>query len=618
MKVVVQGDEVPTDPQLRLPNGIAVSGPYVSNQRMSRFTNGQWSVRHVFGATWQLYARQPGSYVIGPPNILIGGKRYKAGKSYRVKADKGSGRGRSGRPKSSSSFSGSWSFGSSGSSFSFNFPFSFNFNTPGSDDDLLDDLNLFDDADRSLALPRELERDAFVRVIADKTKAVIGEQITLSFYLYFSRFGIDRSVKDQRDAPLADFLRVPMLDTPGVDRTRSTRVAGRRYYVRLLEKVAIFPLRSGKLHTGSMVLKFPSTRRGALAERKSKDIVIDVRPPPQKGRPPGYRLGDVGSYRLSATVTPREIDAGGSVAVLAILRGTGSLPLSLKLPERTGIEWLEPEKKSEIKNRGGKIAGWRSFGYVVRIHEPGEVKLGRIELPYYDPQRRVYGVAFADLDTIQVRPAAGSAKNAQAQSDAGTQLADKKENADDEPFATLPDPRVSLSRYEPPNNSGFDQQTFWALLVAPPLSVILAAGLRRAARSARRRWQRRKHDAETLAAKALREMRRGNDPKAAAAAAERAIHLAIEGATGLKSRGVLLDELDDELQRRGVDEALAAATCKTLRRCSAIRFEPADDGEASAELHRQAKEVVRRYSRRAARAEKNGAASGEEKAEELR
>ncbi|MCA9622476.1 MAG: hypothetical protein KC731_25815, partial [Myxococcales bacterium] len=84
--------------------------------------------------------------------------------------------------------------------------------------------------------------------------------------------------------------------------------------------------------------------------------------------------------------------------------------------------------------------------------------------------------------------------------------------------------------------------------------------------------------------------------KDAAAAVERAMHLAIEGRTGLKSRGILLSELSDKLVEKDVDREVAAAIGELFERCSAIRFEPSFDEEESAELVNRARKLVKALS----------------------
>jgi hypothetical protein len=251
------------------------------------------------------------------------------------------------------------------------------------------------------------------------------------------------------------------------------------------------------------------------------------------------------------------------------------------------------------------VGGWRTFGYVVRIQEPGNRYLGRIELPYFDPERQAYEVASADLGNVQVEPSS----TAGAKRDGGASAADQDEQAD--PFATIGAARLSLQPFEPPDDQGLAPRTLWALVIIPPAGVALAAALRRAGRRLARRRAARRQDAGALAERALRDMKRAADPQARAAAAERALHHAIEAATGLKSRGVLLDELPAQLEERGLEPELSSELCDALATCSNIRFEPAPTDDAAAELRARVAPLVKRLARRGPA--RNGSNSGARK-----
>src|SRR5262249_20926959 len=158
-------------------------------------------------------------------------------------------------------------------------------------------------------------------------------------------------------APLTDFLRVPLLKNPGTEQPVVAMAGGRRYIAKLFDRVAIFPMKAGDLHTGSLRVTFAGARVGRFGDRESEDHVIHVTEPPRAGRPPGYGIGDVGQFALAASVQPRRIDQGGSAAVTIKLSGTGNLPQSLHLPERSGVEWLDPEKKEAIEPQSGVVGG---------------------------------------------------------------------------------------------------------------------------------------------------------------------------------------------------------------------------------------------------------------------
>jgi hypothetical protein len=122
-----------------------------------------------------------------------------------------------------------------------------------------------------------------------------------------------------------------------------------------------------------------------------------------------------------------------------------------------------------------------------------------------------------------------------------------------------------------------------------------------------------------LAARALRDAEnaeRGGDAKALAAAIERALYAASEAATGLKGRGVLLQELAARLEERGVAPELARSLQATLVICERARFDPhsdvgalgasadagGSDGSLVAAARDQCRELAKMRSRAAAEA----------------
>ncbi|WP_437935460.1 BatD family protein [Sorangium sp. So ce341] len=584
--LVERGGGMPSDPELRVPPDLSiVSGPSIGTQMKTQLSGGVMTTQLGISATWQIVADKPGRYTIPGPTIGWNGKRLTAAPIL-IKVVPASGRPR--RPNNPFLLPGGPMPG-----------FPWPFGGPGG---LLDDDEVEDEPEDQapeLAMPSEPDPIVFLRAIPDKTAAVVGEQVTVSFYLYFRE---NAEMSEPRAAPAADFLRHPLLEDPRHERPVYTRVGGHRYAARLIDKLALFPLKAGELHTGSMQARITGRRIGARVLRESNDVVVRVTEPPLAGRPSGYVLGDVGQFTLKATVQPRQIEQGGSVAVTVQVAGTGNFPQSLRVPERTGLEWLDPEKRESLEPRGGAIGGFRSFGYVVRIQESGAVDLGKIELPYWDPAQKRYVVEGAELGVVQVTPVAPPAASAPLSRAPGA--ADGAAGRA-EPFAGMPGLRTSLGPYAPPATLPLDGAPFWLLLAAPPLAVTLFGAGARLARRARERRAAGATSPARLAAVALGEAEEAaaqGDLGATAAAIERAVHRAIESATGLRSRGVLLAALPEELGQRGVPDALSARACETLAACEAIRFEPAARGgsagaAAAAALVEQGRAVLTELAR---------------------
>lgn len=563
--------DLPSGPELQVPAGIDVSGPRIRTQVEARLGPGGSTVRQGIAATWQLVARREGRYVIPAPTVVIDGERVRAGRSSKVRVVPEGTRPRR-RPRLDP-------FGLP-SPFGPSIPFGFK---SLFDDEPDDEPASASEETARLAMPVEPEPYVFLRTVTDKTKAVVGEQVTLTFYVYYRA---DFEMTERHEPSLADFQRVGMLATPGADPPVTTQVGSHRYLVRLLDRVAVFPLRAGSLHTGTLSARFTGSRLGKRVERSSNDVVVEVQEPPVKERPAGYRLGDVGSFRLSGEVTPREAEAGGAVAVLLRLQGIGWVPTSIEVPERVSVEWLDPEVKGDVTITDGKVGGWRTFGYVVRLKEPGKIYLGEVSLPFFDPDKSVYGEAKLDLGDVLVRP------STTAPAGSGAASAGSAPDRPADPFATVAPARLSLRPWQPSRALRIEPRVFWALVLAPPLCVVVGFGLRRARRAWVRRRDERRNDPSALAAQALRAMRAEKDRSARAVLAERALHHAIEGACGLKARGVLVEVLADELRARAIPAELADQVAALLGDYSSLRFEPSPKLDTVDELGRRCARLV--------------------------
>ncbi len=525
---------------------------------------------------WQLVGQRPGRFTIPAPTVQWSSRRL-SGTPVTIEVVPASGRPHHRQPSSPFLMPG-------GPGFNFSLPFS------GAPQD--DEASSEPHAVPELALPSAPDPSIFVTTRIDKKSVVVGQQVSLSIYVY--RHIRPPQIVSNHDAPLIDFLRVQLAKNPGTDQPVYAMVGGTRYVAELIDQMAIFPLHAGDLHTGQVRFTFLGGTLRTPAERASEDLVLHVTEPPRAGRPAGYTLGDVGQFTLTASVEPRRIDQGGEVAVSLRLAGTGNLPQSLRVPERTGVEWLEPEKKESIEPQAGVVGGWRTFGYVVRVKESGTIDLGEVTLPFWDPVAGKYQVARAVLGKVDVKPTMPALDPVTHQ---------PIDAAAPDPFVTLPGARAALGAYAPPRRRLLDGSAMWFLIAAPPLLVGVFSMGAGAARRARARRAIAKDSPAALAQRALAEARQAEadgDGKALAAALERALHLAIEGATGLKSRGVLLADLPRELSARGLPAALGDEIAGAFAACEAVRFDPEPDPTKTRDLAARVRAAVADLGRRKA------------------
>ena len=537
-----------SNPRLSVPTGVMLQGgPSVSTQSTMSIINGRIEQRRGITASWTLTAAQPGRYRIGPSSVIVNGRRVTGDVVNLEVLPAGS---LSQRP------SRGFPFGS------FGFP---NFPFPGLDDDQPSDQAF----DQLPPVPEELKVDrakdsiAFLNAAVDKQRVVVGEQLTLRIVAYGARGPFQEA--NTTEASRADFLGYSIVENSQTERHHLVPIEGRTWHALKIRELALFPIRAGKLTIGPMKMGFegrgyPGGRHQG-SQRQSTPLTIDVSEPPLQGRPAGYRLGDVGRFKLSATVEPRQIGLGEAVSIVVKLEGTGNLPYKLKTPGQRGVEWLEPTLTDQIAPQDGLVGGNRKFTYVVRLDEPGAIELGAISLPYWDPAAARYEVASAALGTIQV---------------AGSRAESLKPRADSrpDPLQNLVSPRAKLGPMPAQTVPWTERGWYWGALVAGPAFVMALAGSARFGRSVRSRWRLRKTSHARLAAQAL-DLARGQTKADAAEAAtqvERAVFFAIEGATGFKARGVLQSELGTALIQRGVEAELASEVSELLAACDRLRF----------------------------------------------
>jgi hypothetical protein len=437
----------------------------------------------------------------------------------------------------------------------------------------------------------------FIHATVDKTTAVVGEQIILSIYEYtdesLARVAIEAS--DAHEPQLADFSRRSLLkdDDRGI-MAGTVSIGGRLWEVVLAHRWAIFPLRAGDLTIGAMSETLARPRAVSGAVRSTETLRLHVTEPPVAGRPPGYAIGDVGHFAVETQVTPRDVEQDAAVAVHVEVAGTGNVPPTIATPARDGVEWLTPEVHEQLAPIGhDTFGGKRTFDYVVRLHRSGDVDLGDITLPFWDPQKAAYDIARSPIGVVHVRPTSTGGVPGASPSGKGAQ----------EALPDLPAQRDILENTRTSPRTHLDDSPLpWLLGIGFwPLAFggVVAGGA--AGRRLANAWRgRRASPAAELDRRvaAARSACSGDDPRAADAATARALEAAALARGGVSIRGAVGDEVLDRLVGAGVTRESAQRLAELLRSCESARFSPtAADVAAARDRWREAQRAIRELRR---------------------
>jgi hypothetical protein len=555
-----------SSPAFAAPTGVTVSGPSTQTSTQTRIINGVRADKSSLRVTYTLTAHALGTITLPSPSIQHNGARL-SGQPVTVEVVPASGSASGGIGV----IGGPGIFGAPGIS-----PQLFPPGPPDFDDNAPEDDSA---SARELKLPSGPDEIVFLRAIPDKEKAIVGEQVTLSVYLYYRDA---YEMTERHDAKYKDFLRFPLLMDPGATTPVMTTVGEKRYGARLVDRVALIPLRSGKLSTGSMSARFNGRKIGARVMKSSNDVTIEVVEPPVDGRPASYALGNVGRFNLTGAVTPRRVKQGGSIGVVLTVDGVGNLPSRLDVPQQKGAIWLAPRTRDNITTKGGRIGGKRTFEYVVRLTSAGTTDLGTVELPFYDPAGGKYETTKFVLGNVEVEEAAPT----QAEVD---RAKDQSKGSDD-PLSKLPDPHTGLAPFEKRSQRLFSPLELGLSFGAAPALALLWMGFAKARQASKNR----KDSGSELRSKAkeaiasAKKADASGAPRDVFASVERAIALFLEAKTGIKVRGLRLVELPEKLVAAGVPSELADDAKNMLEECEGGRYVPSPDPEATRELVKRA------------------------------
>ncbi len=261
--------------------------------------------------------------------------------------------------------------------------------------------------------------DLFIEATLQPTTPYKGQQTVLEYRLFF-REGLQvwrsRLVGSwETEGFWREELEVE--DRPLPERVLRNGVP---YYTFVLQRIALFPTRSGTLRIDPFTIEsevslqpdpfdpFASLLRPDPSEPQRVTAparTVAVRPLPD-GAPPGF-VDAVGRFRLEAEASPTEVGVGEPVTVTIRLSGSGNLPTLT--PPRPDVDssfavYLSDDALA-LDRRGTRLAGTRTLSYVLLPQQAGRFALPPVRFAYFDPDGDVYRRLMAPLPGLVVHPA---------------------------------------------------------------------------------------------------------------------------------------------------------------------------------------------------------------------
>lgn len=549
---------------------VVVSGPNQTVQSVMHFSRGQQTIRTSRVYSWMLEAPREGTFLIGPATLVHGSTKL-ASRSLELNCE-GQAQPRSQRQQRSRN------------------PLA---NLP---DPFVDDpfgTALFGDVS-----PPRGESDIFLRASVDKTEVYLGEQVTLSLYLYSQA---DISGVQALSFPKLDGFWAEDIEAPTQLYPEMKTVRGRPYRAYMLRKRALFPLRAGELTVDPVEAQVNlalSLFFGAQAEtvkRRSRPVTLTVKPLPADGQPSGFEASSVGAFRLKATPSAQRVELGQPVQLQLSIEGTGNVK-SLRVPRLSlppGLKTYDPTVSDKTRIAGNRYGGTKTVEWVVVPERTGRFELPALTLPYFDPSRGQYEIARTEPIPIEVSaPAAGLPRVAPDPGEA-------REPAVANVLATGLRPiRVDASLVSRELRPVWARGWFWPITAAP----VLAWALWGVGSIAMGTWRRR--DPDKLREKRARgdagrrlkhaqSLLEAGDSAGLHAEIARALLRFIDDRCGVAAQGLTRVELEQRLVAKGYASGPVRALVRILERCDAARFSPvAADAARMTELVEETRRVI--------------------------
>lgn len=426
------------------------------------------------------------------------------------------------------------------------------------------------------------DQNAFVRTVVDKAKVMVGEQVTVTVYLYV-RGGLSEAPAVTQE-PTADGFWVQDLLPP--NRTLAParqELNGRVFNVYVLRRFAGFALREGALQIGPTSIEIggrPSlfdllAGPSQAIRRAGVPVAVEAvpLPPHSNGKDPTF----VGDLTLTASLDRSEARVGDALTLTLKASGHGNLKgLTLTPPTVDGLEILTPEVEDKLTTDLDQVGGERSFRFLAIARKAGSLRIGSVGVEVFDPSKQAFQRVATDALVLTVTgtvPAAASA------------APDANEAPDsDMPRFSAVRSQSALLRKQAPLQ---DAPWFWLSVVAGPLlfaAARLTAATRRrlSAAHAEKRGERAFRSAQT-ALEAAQNAARSGDSKTAHAMIASALKAALEARLDEPVGGLTFPALRKYLASRGMSAPLAERIVGQLEALEASRFNPLSDGPAELE-----------------------------------
>jgi hypothetical protein len=257
--------------------------------------------------------------------------------------------------------------------------------------------------------PTNPDEAFFIQVDVDKTEAFVGQQITVSWYLY--TIGQIRDIDTLKYPSLNGFWKEEIQLATRLNFQREI-INGIPYQKALLASFALFPIKEGTAKIDPYKAKCTVLKpsrfgfgRPFQATKISKTVKVKVKALPVEAQPKDFS-GAVGNYQVSSQLDTQSTTVNQPVTLKVRFEGKGNAKLIdlpyLELPE--SFEEYDAKDGSKYFKNGNS---YKEFEILMIPREPGNFTIPSVGVSMFNPDTGEYYQATTNEHQIEILPGSG-------------------------------------------------------------------------------------------------------------------------------------------------------------------------------------------------------------------
>jgi len=248
----------------------------------------------------------------------------------------------------------------------------------------------------------DMAKYIFIRASVDKDNVYQGQQLTLTYKVYFRVGILQNQVTKLPD--LTGFWNedVKLPSQQQQQKPRIEVVKGERYNVADLKQIILFPEHAGNITVDPFEMNFiaqiPAPGRDLMQQffgggyqnvkyvAKSLPLVVHVRPLPEAGKPASF-TGAVGKFDVEASIDKTELKANEALNYKVKVTGSGNIKLLKNLSTNfpADFEKYDPKITDTVTELVSGVSGSRFYNYLMIPRHQGDFTIDPLKFSYFNP-----------------------------------------------------------------------------------------------------------------------------------------------------------------------------------------------------------------------------------------